>query len=106
MYGFDPSKRASTNLRIRSARLRKAGEGPSSASGQPGESVFPSIRKLPLLGVTYADLYRQTKVQEAVYETLTQEYELAKVQEAKEIPTVKCSTHPIFRRENHFLQGC
>jgi uncharacterized protein involved in exopolysaccharide biosynthesis len=51
--------------------------------------MYPSIRRLPLLGVTYADLYRETKVQEAVFETLTQEYELAKVQEAKEIPTVK-----------------
>jgi capsule polysaccharide export protein KpsE/RkpR len=50
---------------------------------------YPSIRKLPLLGVTYADLYRRTKVQETVYEVLTQEYELAKVQEAKEIPIVK-----------------
>jgi capsule polysaccharide export protein KpsE/RkpR len=50
---------------------------------------YPSIRKLPLLGVTYADLYRRTKVQEVVYEVLTQEYELAKVQEARQIPTVK-----------------
>ena len=39
--------------------------------------------------MTYADLYRQTKVQEAVFETLTQENELAKVQEAKETPSVK-----------------
>jgi uncharacterized protein involved in exopolysaccharide biosynthesis len=54
-----------------------------------GESLYPSIRELPLLGVTYADLYRQTKVQEAVFETLTQENELAKVQEAKETPSVK-----------------
>ncbi len=52
-------------------------------------AVYPSIRKLPLLGVTYADLYRRTKVQEAVYEVLTQEYELAKVQEVRQIPTVK-----------------
>jgi uncharacterized protein involved in exopolysaccharide biosynthesis len=51
--------------------------------------LYPSIRKLPLLGVTYADLYRRTKVQEAIYEVLTQEYELAKVQEARETPTVK-----------------
>jgi hypothetical protein len=43
---------------------------------------------LPLLGVRYADLYRRTKVQEAVFETLTKEAEMAKVQEAKEIPTV------------------
>jgi hypothetical protein len=44
---------------------------------------------LPLLGVTFADLYRRTRVQEAVFEALTQEYELAKVQEAKETPSVK-----------------
>ena len=52
-------------------------------------SLYPSIRELPLLGVSYADLYRRTKVQEAVFETLTQEYELAKVAEAKEIPSIK-----------------
>jgi hypothetical protein len=51
--------------------------------------MYPSIRKLPLLGVTFADLYRRTKIQETVLETLTKEYELAKVQEAKEIPTVR-----------------
>ena len=67
------------------------GEGPASGDSADGSSqlAYPSVRKLPVLGVTYADLYRQTKVQEAVYETLTQEYELAKVEEAKEIPTVK-----------------
>jgi uncharacterized protein involved in exopolysaccharide biosynthesis len=52
-------------------------------------SSYPSIRELPILGVTYADMYRRTKIQEAVYETLTQQYELAKVQEAKETPSVK-----------------
>ncbi len=52
-------------------------------------SLYPTIRELPLLGVSYADLYRRTKVEEAVFETLTQEYELAKVAEAKEIPSVK-----------------
>jgi capsule polysaccharide export protein KpsE/RkpR len=59
-------------------------------NGKPAqESMYPSIRKLPLLGVTYADLYRRTKIQEVVLETLTKEYEMAKVQEVKEIPTVK-----------------
>jgi hypothetical protein len=51
--------------------------------------MYPSIRKLPLLGVMYADLYRRTMIQAAVLEALTKEYEMAKVQEAKEIPTVK-----------------
>src|SRR4030095_4505763 len=43
----------------------------------------------PVLGVTYADLFLQTKIQATVFELLTQQYETAKVQEAKEIPSVK-----------------
>jgi capsule polysaccharide export protein KpsE/RkpR len=50
---------------------------------------FPTIRSLPLLGAKYADYYRRAKVQETVYELLTEQYELAKVQEAKETPSVK-----------------
>jgi capsule polysaccharide export protein KpsE/RkpR len=65
-------------------------EGTSSeADASRDESGYPSIRQLPLLGVNYADLYRRTRIQETVYETLTKEYEMAKVQEAKEIPSVK-----------------
>src|SRR5712671_1091038 len=70
-------------------KLGGKGESATSVSSQSGDSMYPSIRKLPLLGVAYADLYRRTKIQEAVLETLTKEYELAKVQEVKEIPTVK-----------------
>ena len=54
----------------------------------PGD-LSPPIRQLPILGVQWTDLYRRTKIQETVFELLTQQYELAKIQEAKEIPTVK-----------------
>lgn len=89
------------NVRVRSVQARidalkhqldkmgGKGESVTEVSGQPGDSLYPSLRKLPLLGVTYADLYRPAKIQEVVLETLTKEYEMAKVQEAKEIPTVK-----------------
>jgi capsule polysaccharide export protein KpsE/RkpR len=70
-------------------KLGGKGESVTDVSGQPSDSLYPSLRKLPLLGVTYADLYRRAKIQEVVLETLTKEYEMAKVQEAKEIPTVK-----------------
>jgi len=70
-------------------KLGGKGESATSIASQSGDSMYPSIRKLPLLGVTFADLYRRTKIQEAVLETLTKEYEMAKVQEVKEIPTVK-----------------
>jgi uncharacterized protein involved in exopolysaccharide biosynthesis len=58
-------------------------------SGEVSEAAYPTIRRLPLLGVTYADLFRRVQIQEAVYETLTQQFELAKVQEAKETPSVR-----------------
>jgi capsule polysaccharide export protein KpsE/RkpR len=70
-------------------KLGGKGESTTTVSAQSSESMYPSIRKLPLLGVAYADLYRRTKIQEAVLEALTKEYEMAKVEEAKEIPTVK-----------------
>jgi len=80
-----------TELHAQLERMGGKGEGTAELASvsDTGDSLYPSIRKLPLLGVKYADLYRQTKIQEAVFETLTQEYELAKVQEAKEIPSVK-----------------
>lgn len=74
-------------LRRQLNKLGQAGTGPGSPSSE--DPLYPSIRQLPLLGVTYSDLYRRIKIQEAVYETLTKQYELAKVQEAKETPTVK-----------------
>jgi len=71
--------------------------------GEHGDpSIYPSIRQLPLLGVSYADLYRSTKVQEAIFQTLTQEYEVAKVEEAKETPSVKILDPPDVPEEKFF----
>lgn len=83
-------------------KLGGKGESATTVSAQPGDSLYPSIRKLPLLGVTYADLYRRTKIQETVLETLTKEYEMAKVQEAKEIPTVKVLDNAIVPDKKSF----
>ena len=94
-----------SNVRVRSGRARIAelqkqlekmgGDDASLTSDQkslPGDSapeIYPSIRKLPLLGVQWADLYRETKIEETVYSLLTGQYELAKIQEAKEVPSVQ-----------------
>ncbi|HEX3820510.1 MAG TPA: lipopolysaccharide biosynthesis protein [Candidatus Sulfotelmatobacter sp.] len=95
------------NVRVRSVQARideykrqlQKLNGQSPASGDRGPEVapgagqdadlYPSIRQLPILGVTWADLYRRTMVQEAVFETLTKQYELARVNEAREVPSVK-----------------
>jgi len=96
------------NVRVRSVQarideyrrqLQKMG-GKSSASGEAATSsgeqatadnpdLYPSIRQLPILGVAWGDLYRRTKVEETVFEALTKQYELAKVEEARETPSVK-----------------
>jgi len=78
-----------TELQSQLEKIGGKGENASSTDNVQGDPLYPSIRKLPLLGVAFADLYRRTKVQEAVFEALTQQYELAKVQEAKETPSVK-----------------
>lgn len=70
-------------------QLEKLGGGDLASDGTSDHSAYPSIRKLPLLGATYFDLYRESKIQETLYQLLTQQYELAKVEEAKQIPSVK-----------------
>ncbi len=63
--------------------------GDPSTAKAGGGLPYPTIKSLPLLGAKYADYYRRAKIQETVYEMLTGQYELAKVQEAKETPSVK-----------------
>ena len=94
------------NVRVRSteARISELREQIQKMAGQSGtqasdstaasDSPYPSVRQLPILGVGYADRYRRLKVDETVFATLTTEFELAKVQEAKEIPTVKVLDPP------------
>lgn len=53
------------------------------------DELYPSVRQLPLLGVKYLDLYRRSKVDDAVFELLTKEYEIAKIQEAREAPAAQ-----------------
>jgi uncharacterized protein involved in exopolysaccharide biosynthesis len=91
IYSSNNPKVLAVNARIVELRkqLGKLGGSEGGQGAGTDNGLYPSIRQLPILGVTYADLYRRTKIQETVYETLTQQYELAKVQEAKETPSVK-----------------
>ena len=66
------------------------------------EISYLSLHNLPLLGARYADFYRQAKIQETVYELLTQQYELAKIQEAKETPSVKVLDQPKVAQKRSF----
>jgi len=93
IYGDD-------NVRVKAARERigvlqrelgKMGGSPADANDPVAlgkDELYPPLRRLPELGVRYANIYRRVKVQEAVYEFLSAEYETARIEEAKEIPTV------------------
>jgi len=89
------------NSRVKAARARVSelqsqankfggkNVNPSTDAQLSQDQLYPSVRQLPLLGVKYLDLYRRSKVDDAVFELLTKEYEIAKIQEAKEIPTAQ-----------------
>ena len=98
------------NVRVRSARARVSElqhqltmiSGTSAplvddGSGKPNSAVtleqttadYPSLRQIPRLAVPYADIYRRVRIQETVYDMLTQQCELARIQEAKDTPVVR-----------------
>jgi hypothetical protein len=89
---------ADSNVRVRTAearveelkrQIRKMGGSSDASHPDEDNQLYPSIRQLPLLGVQYAELYRTAKTQETVFSLLTQQYEMAKIREAKELPTVR-----------------
>jgi capsule polysaccharide export protein KpsE/RkpR len=99
------------NVRVRAAearvkelqqKLNELGRGDPADGSKEENALYPSIRRLPVLGMTYADLFLQTKIQATVFELLTQQYETAKVQEAKEIPSVKVLDAPVVPTKKSF----
>jgi capsule polysaccharide export protein KpsE/RkpR len=89
------------NVRVRTLKARMAElqsqlkklvgqNNDASAQDTVGWSApYPSMHTLPGLGSRYAELYREAKIQEAVYAFVTQQFEMAKIQEAKELPIVR-----------------
>lgn len=66
------------------------GIGPSPTK----DSFYPPLRQIPRLAVPYADLYRRVRVEEAMFEFLNQQYEMARIEEAKDIATVSVIDAP------------
>ena len=77
------------------------GAGTKSDVEDKGE-LYPPLRQLPRLAVPYADLYRQVRVQETVYELLTQQYEMARIEEAKDVPVVSVIDPPGIAEKKSF----
>ena len=106
------------NVRVRAAQARIASlhreltklsgsdaaisEETSNNSGEDSASLYPSLRQLPRLAVPYADLYRRVRIQETVYELLSQQYEMARIQEAKDTPIVSVIDPPLVAEKKSF----
>ena len=99
IYGPENSKVRAASAKVAELRskLRQLSGNNAISDAEPltNDELYPSIEQLPLLGNTYYDLARRVKINEAVYEALTKQYELAKVDEAKEIPSIKVLDEPV-----------
>jgi capsule polysaccharide export protein KpsE/RkpR len=88
------------NVRVRAAEARNAilrrelqranGQSGQEAEGRDSDAIhpYPALRQLPQLGVRWANLYRNVRIHETVFDLLSEEYETARIEEAKSIPTV------------------
>jgi uncharacterized protein involved in exopolysaccharide biosynthesis len=64
-------------------------EQPDSINKQFGAGFSIPFNELPEISLEYIRLVRDVKVQEVIYELLTQQYEQAKIMELKDTPTVQ-----------------
>lgn len=65
----------------------------SNEGSEYGAGFAVPFAKLPQLSLEYARFLRDVRVQAAVYELLTQQYEQAKIMEVKDTPTVQFLDH-------------
>ena len=66
--------------------LRRLEEG---TGGRSLKSILIPTDKIPKLALQYARLLRDAKVKDTLYNLLTEQYERARIQEAKDTPTVQ-----------------
>jgi capsule polysaccharide export protein KpsE/RkpR len=74
--------------------VNESDSGAADSSSSNNDELYPALRQLPRLAVPYANLYREVQVQETVYELLTRQYEMARIQEAKDVPVVSVIDAP------------
>ena len=85
----------SQKVRAAQARVSELGrqlgeiKGAKAVPDAPQDGALPSIRSLPALGVTYEELFQRAKLLKAVQLALTQQLELAKTEEIKQLPAFR-----------------
>jgi capsule polysaccharide export protein KpsE/RkpR len=96
-------KRELVKLSGTSAELPPEETGGQNPSAQANaDDSYPPLRQLPRLAVPYTNLYRDVQVQETVYQLLTQQYEIARIQEAKDVPVLSVIDAPAIAEKKSF----
>ncbi len=70
-------------------RLRELAEGKKERDNPRLKDIFIPTAKIPDLGLRYVRLLREVTIQETLHTLLTQQYEISRIQEAKDSPTVQ-----------------
>jgi capsule polysaccharide export protein KpsE/RkpR len=100
-----------SNIRLRSAEARVASlkarltqvsgnsnplpaEGDTSKSDTDNPLAYPPLRQLPRLAVPFADRYREVQIQEKLFELLTEQFEMSRISEARDVPPVSVIDYP------------
>ena len=80
-----------SNPQVQTIRAEIGGLRRQLTDAQEGtlSDTFIPTNRIPDLSLQYARLLRDAKVQETLFELLTQQYELARIQEAKDSPTIQ-----------------
>jgi uncharacterized protein involved in exopolysaccharide biosynthesis len=101
------------NIRMRAANARvgelehelkkmSGSQGGGQGEASEPDRLYPSLRELPILAVRWADLYRQVKIKETIYDLLTEQYELARIEEVKSVPSVRVIDPPNWPEKKSF----
>ena len=106
IYGEGNVRLRAANARV--SELERELKKLSGSTAVPGgtesssDTLYPPLRQLPILAVRWADLYRQVKVKETVFDLLTEQCELARIEEVKSIPTVRVIDPPNWPEKKSF----
>jgi uncharacterized protein involved in exopolysaccharide biosynthesis len=111
IYGNENIRVRATQARIASLKHEltkmsgsstQPAENESKDGGAKNEEMYPSLRQIPRLAVPYANLYRNVRIQETVFELLSQQYEMARIEEAKDTPVVSVIDLPLIAEKKSF----
>jgi uncharacterized protein involved in exopolysaccharide biosynthesis len=101
VYGDD-------NVRVRALRAKVGSlehefrKLSGSVHSRTEDDPYPSLRDLPLLGATYAELSGRVKINQTLYEALVRQYELSQIQESREFSPVRILDRPEIPEKKSF----